>query len=1728
MPADWSLKPAEVEPGERFRLLLVTSGRRNGVEVATRFYNEWVTNQIRAGGHAAIVPFADQFRAIVSGSGEYVYGQPTPFVNARDNINARGAGMPIYWLNGPKVADDYADFYDGSWDSDIGRTEAGTTSTGNYVWTGTENDGTGPARPGNRIGWATPLVGSVGPGRRARIFAGIKAPNNLIHYPLFALSPVFEVEVRPLIAWTGSQEGTEGETLQFEAQLVNPRTRERVRVRHDVTAEWSISRLGKPPYGADAETDATPGRGTLTIPAGSSTATVDITLVDDTEQEGAEEATETFLIGFSSTTGADLGNQVSVRGTIHDNDGGIAVSFTEPPSLTEVAEGSRVTVTMQLSGPAPRNLSIPLTCELIAATEADFRQSVPRLIRFPRGETEIAFTFEALRDREQEELEYVGFSLGDTLPAGVRSGNRQAALLAIADGPPGTSPGGVTASDPVRCTDGNHPITRAGNAPTNLRASNTTHDSVTLAWDAPEGVDVAGYQVLARNRDTDAADAFEALVQNTGSTATSHEVTGLAAETRYEFRAKAHTGGGELTAESDGVNVDTPAAPAEGELAAPTNLRASNITHGGATLAWDAPEDVDVAGYRILIRYKDRDPVGQFAVLVDDTGSTTTSYEVTGLQAGTRHVFRVKARTTDGRLTPQSEWVDVDTPALPIPTNLRASDITHNSVNLAWDAPDGVDVASYQVLVRYKDRDPDGVFAVLVENTGSTSTSYRVTGLEAETRHVFRVKAHTTDGQLTRRSSYVDVDTPAAPAGGASAGPSISGTTSFTVTEGDTAVGTLSATDADTAAEDLEWSLAGGADEDAFRLSGEGVLRFAGAKDYENPDDAGGDGAYEVRVEVSDGDQSDSADVRVTLANRNEAPSADAGSDQEDVEGGSTVTLRGSGTDPDDGATLTYEWSQTGGTSVTLSSVSPAEPTFTAPADLSADETLTFRLRVTDEDGLSDEDDTRVTVLAAPADPDGTRDGATELDADSADGRVQYAIARDTLERDAGDEVDYYAFRLRESKELGLGIRGQSIDLDASIEDSSGRTIIRSWPPPDESSVEWLRVLLDPGRYYIRVEATEDGRTEYRVRFGLEDPNRIAVADAQVEESAGAALDFEVSLDREPGRGTSVSVRYETVDGTAHAGSDYTATSGTLTFEHGESTKTVSVPVLEDDHDEERETLTLRLSSPSGGELSDAEATGTIANADPLPRALLARFGRTAAVHIVEHVEERLQAPREPGFRGRFAGRELRRGMERDMALGFLSGMAGSGARPASAGGVGAGMHNPLSGSPGGGGASFGAAARTGAGRPMAAATGQLGTTAGPMGAMAGPGGGPAGRGLLDLGLGGGDVLTGSAFALNRQTRHGGILSLWSRGARSSFHGQEGALALNGDVRTTMFGADYAKGPLVMGLSLANSRGLGGYAGYSTGQVASSVTGLYPWLGYQATERVSVWGVTGYGAGAMLLTPGDGAALESDLSMKMAAAGTRGELVDGGANDFGLAFKADALWVGTATDGVDGPAGRLAATAAAVTRVRTALEGSRGFTFGGGLSLTPSAEVGLRHDAGDAETGSGLDVGGGLVVSDPSTGLSADVRVRMLLLHQAEGFRERGVSVSFSYNPTPSTPLGFMARVAPSWGGQAMGGAEALWGRDTMAGMAHGGVAAGNRLDADLGYGLPVGSRFVGTPTVGFGTSEYGRDYWLGYSLGVLQNERMRFEVGVDAQRRESPMVGGTSNGVLGRATVGW
>ena len=61
------------------------------------------------------------------------------------------------------------------------------------------------------------------------------------------------------------------------------------------------------------------------------------------------------------------------------------------------------------------------------------------------------------------------------------------------------------------------------------------------------------------------------------------------------------------------------------------------------------------------------------------------------------------------------------------------------------------------------------------------------------------------------------------------------------------------------------------------------------------------------------------------------------------------------------------------------------------------------------------------------------------------------------------------------------------------------------------------------------------------------------------------------------------------------------------------------------------------------------------------------------------------------------------------------------------------------------------------------------------------------------------------------------------------------------------------------------------------------------------------------------------------------------------------------------------------------------------------------------------------------------------------------------------------------------------------------------------RLEATLGYGMPVfGGRFVGTPELGLGLSESGRDYRLGWRLGLADSARVGFDLNLEATRREA------------------
>ena len=288
----------------------------------------------------------------------------------------------------------------------------------------------------------------------------------------------------------------------------------------------------------------------------------------------------------------------------------------------------------------------------------------------------------------------------------------------------------------------------------------------------------------------------------------------------------------------------------------------------------------------------------------------------------------------------------------------------------------------------------------------------------------------------------------------------------------------------------------------------------------------------------------------------------------------------------------------------------------------------------------------------------------------------------------------------------------------------------------------------------------------------------------------------------------------------------------------------------------------------------------------------------------------------------------------------------------------------------------------------------------------------------------------------------------------------------------------------------------------------TATTGVYPWIGYRASDRLSFWTVAGYGAGGLSVHADNSGPLKTGLSMSMAAGGTRAEIA--GIAGFALALKGDALWVGTTVNQSEGRHGRLEQDHASIHRIRAALEGSRTVTVGNRVTLTPTIELGVRADGGDADTGRGLDITAGIGFTDTVSGLGIDLRARRLIVHQDAGFAEGGMSLGVTYDATPGTPTGFSARIAPGWGTDTMSGAETLW-RNEMIGS-QGGYpqASGGRLDAQAGYGVKLGKRLVGTPHAGVQKSEHGRYYRAGYKLGLTSQEALQLELGAEVQQQES------------------
>ncbi|MBL8817207.1 MAG: hypothetical protein JNL58_14365 [Planctomyces sp.] len=187
---------------------------------------------------------------------------------------------------------------------------------------------------------------------------------------------------------------------------------------------------------------------------------------------------------------------------------------------------------------------------------------------------------------------------------------------------------------------------------------------------------------------------------------------------------------------------------------------------------------------------------------------------------------------------------------------------------------------------------------------------------------------------------------------------------------------------------------------------------------------------------------------------------------------------------------------------------------------------------------------------------------------------------------------------------------GPNLDIRATLLNSAG-TVITASNPTDALGAT-INQNVPAGTYYLSVAAVGKGDPlttgyssygsigQYSFLGSIIAPGVVpdlTISDATVIE--GGNLVFTLSLSEAVSN--SVSVDFATANGTAVAGSDYTAQNGTITFNPGETSKTVTISTVADVLYEGNETLSLNLSNASGLNIADGSGAGTIVDDDPMP-----------------------------------------------------------------------------------------------------------------------------------------------------------------------------------------------------------------------------------------------------------------------------------------------------------------------------------------------------------------------------------------------------------------------------------------------------------------------------------------------------------------------------------------------
>ncbi len=372
------------------------------------------------------------------------------------------------------------------------------------------------------------------------------------------------------------------------------------------------------------------------------------------------------------------------------------------------------------------------------------------------------------------------------------------------------------------------------------------------------------------------------------------------------------------------------------------------------------------------------------------------------------------------------------------------------------------------------------------------------------------------------------------------------------------------------------------------------------------------------------------------------------------------------------------------------------------------------------------------------------------------------------------------------------------------------------------------------------------------------------------------------------------------------------------------------------------------------------------------------------------------------------------------------------------------------------------------------------------------------------------------------------VPALWGQGDLTRFNGNLTRLGMiyRGGLEAAHVGLDlYANDKVLAGLSSMRSWGNMDYSDDGIdGVLGSRMNTFHPYLYWQPTERVSVWGIGGLGRGRLDVNePGRSHNFEADF--RMFSGGLRSVLSRRGSNEVGL--RADAFSAQLETEASED----IAKVRGEAHRARLMLEWVHTKQLSAGRSLSLKAEAGGRFDGGDAERGSGAETGFRLGYLDANSGLDVVMLGRVLVVHESD-YRDWGLGVQASWDPGEKQ-RGFRVSVT-STRGQDGGGRTTLWNNANRVirppGMGAMGMSPQSRMEGEVAYG---GLKMLGLP--GLLMTPYGRLRWAGqgrelawgtaWSLPPRSQLALSLMLELEAMRRENSM-GPADLAVLARMSI--